>query len=87
MPAIATPISQEQRWSLTRLTSAGQLDASFSGDGKLQVSFPGEPRALHLAAGGATVVHPCQIVAARLTGGDHADHVEDFDPAGPPEPL
>ena len=43
--------------------------------------------ALHLAAGGTTVVHPCQIVAARLTGAALSDDVEDADPAGPPEPL
>ena len=42
--------SQEQRWAMSRLTAAGQLDPTFSGDGKLQISFPDAPRGLHLAA-------------------------------------
>lgn len=47
---VAIKVGASQQWALTRLRTNGRPDHSFSGDGQLVVSFPGEPRFLSLTA-------------------------------------
>ncbi len=47
---VAVKAGQSQQWVLTRLTANGDPDSSFSGDGRLVVSFPDQPKFLFLTA-------------------------------------